>query len=192
MQLILLSKPDFFIEEHQILTLLFEEGLEVLHLKKPNSEPVYSERLLTLIPEKFHKNIVVHQHFYLKEEYGLKGIHLSKDEINIPKVFNGSLSCTCRTLDDVSRRKGACSYVVLSDIERFPVDSLEKAATEELIDRKVLAAGQITVDAINKLKNYGFGGVVVSEDIWNRFDLHSVQDYKELVNYFRTLRKITE
>jgi thiamine-phosphate pyrophosphorylase len=192
MQLILLSKPDFFIEEHQILTLLFEEGLELLHLKKPHSEPVYSERLLTLIPEKYHKNIVVHQHFYLKEEYGLKGIHLSKEETNVPKVYNGSLSCTCRTLDDIAHRKNACNYVVLSDVERFAPDSLEKAANEGLIDHKVMAEGHITPEVINKLKNYDFGGVVVGDDIWNRFDLHSVQDYKELIAHFKTLRKQAE
>jgi thiamine-phosphate pyrophosphorylase len=55
-----------------------------------------------------------------------------------------------------------------------------------------MAAGNITVDTINKLKNFGFGGVVVNDDIWNRFDLHSVQDYKELITHFRALRKATE
>ena len=53
MKLILMSTPYFFVEEHQILTALFEEGLEILHLRKPETEPVYSERLLTLIPQEF-------------------------------------------------------------------------------------------------------------------------------------------
>ena len=43
MKLILLTMPDFFIEEHQILTALFDEGLELLHLRKPDSESVYLE-----------------------------------------------------------------------------------------------------------------------------------------------------
>ena len=53
MKLILLTSPDFFVEEDKILTSLFEEGLDQLHLRKPDSEPVYCERLLTLIPEEF-------------------------------------------------------------------------------------------------------------------------------------------
>ena len=38
---------------------------------------MYSERLLTLIPEKYHRRIVTHEHFYLKEEFNLMGIHLN-------------------------------------------------------------------------------------------------------------------
>ena len=68
MKLILMTRPDFFVEESQIITALFDEGLELLHVRKPDSEPVYSERLLSLIPENYHKNIVVHDHFYLKGE----------------------------------------------------------------------------------------------------------------------------
>ena len=41
MKLILMTTPSFFVEEHQILNALFEEGLERLHLRKPNTEPVY-------------------------------------------------------------------------------------------------------------------------------------------------------
>ena len=71
MKLILLTPPDFFVEEDKILTALFEEGLDLLHLRKPDTEPVYSERLLTLLPESHHNQIVVHDHFYLKEELAL-------------------------------------------------------------------------------------------------------------------------
>ena len=63
MKLILMTRPDFFVEESQIITALFDEGLELLHVRKPESEPVYSERLLSLIPDNYHKNIVVHAHF---------------------------------------------------------------------------------------------------------------------------------
>ena len=55
MKLILMTRPDFFVEESQIITALFDEGLELLHVRKPESEPVYSERLLSLIPDNYHK-----------------------------------------------------------------------------------------------------------------------------------------
>ena len=70
-----MTTPHFFIEEHQIINALFDEGLEILHFRKPNAEPVYSERLLSLINESYRKQIVVHDNFYLKQEYGLMGIH---------------------------------------------------------------------------------------------------------------------
>ena len=69
MKLILITTPTYFVEEDKIITTLFDEGLDILHLRKPDTAPVYAERLLTLIPEKYHKRIVVHDDFYLKEEY---------------------------------------------------------------------------------------------------------------------------
>lgn len=76
MKLIVMTKPTFFVEEDKILANLFEEGLENLHLYKPGAAPMFSERLLTLLGDDYHSKIIVHGHFYLKEEYRLKGIHI--------------------------------------------------------------------------------------------------------------------
>ena len=76
MKLIIMTKSTFFVEEDKILVTLFEEGMDNLHLYKPLTSPVYSERLLSLIPEDFYNKITVHDHFYLKEEYRLNGIHI--------------------------------------------------------------------------------------------------------------------
>ena len=59
MKLIVVTTPTFFVEEDKIITALFEEGLDILHLRKPETPAMYSERLLTLIPEKYHKRIVM-------------------------------------------------------------------------------------------------------------------------------------
>ena len=77
MKLILITPPTYFVEEDKIITALFEEGLDILHLRKPDTAPMFAERLLSLIPEQYHKRIVVHENFYLKDEYKLKGIHLN-------------------------------------------------------------------------------------------------------------------
>jgi len=53
MKLIIMTKSTFFVEEDKILTTLFEAGLDNLHLNKPGAEPIYSERLLTLMPEQY-------------------------------------------------------------------------------------------------------------------------------------------
>ena len=52
MKLIVVTAPTFFVEEDKIITALFEEGLDILHLRKPETPAMYSERLLTLIPAK--------------------------------------------------------------------------------------------------------------------------------------------
>ena len=59
MKLIVVTTPTFFVEEDKIITALFEEGLDILHLRKPETPAMYSERLLTLIPEKYHRRITL-------------------------------------------------------------------------------------------------------------------------------------
>ena len=63
MKLIIMTKPTFFVEEDKIISTLFEEGMESLHLYKPDSEPIYSERLLTLLPDTYYNKVTVHGHF---------------------------------------------------------------------------------------------------------------------------------
>ena len=111
MKLILITTPEYFVEEDQILNALFEEGLDTLHLRKPGTEAVYAERLLTLIPEKYHKKIVIHDHFYLCNEYKLKGIHLNSRNPIAPDNYSGHISASCHTLEEVQEDKKTCEYV---------------------------------------------------------------------------------
>ncbi|MBQ0050200.1 MAG: thiamine phosphate synthase [Bacteroidales bacterium] len=204
MKLIILSTPKFFIEEDQIFKALFEEGLDLLHIRKPDSEPVLSERLLSLIPSEYHKRIVVHNHFYLKEEYNLRGIHLSRQEPEAPQDYSGKLSRTCYSLEELAeqRSKGKYDYLFLDSIFAGTSDNhrpsicshegIKDAARRGFIDRKVMASGGVNIDNIKAVADMGFGGVVVCGDLWNRFNIHRGIDYKELLTHFRRLRHAAE
>ena len=48
MKLSVVTTPTFFVEEEKIITALFEEGLDVLHLRKPETPAMYSERSVTV------------------------------------------------------------------------------------------------------------------------------------------------
>ncbi len=202
MKLILLTTPYFFIEEHRIITALFDEGLELLHLRKPDTEPVYSERLLTLIPDNYRKRIVTHDHFYLKSEYGLRGIHLNHRNPELPPKYKGHISCSCHTEEEVMQHKRACDYVFLSPVfdsiskdgysSRFTPAAMADMARRRVIDRKVMALGGVELPKIKELKTLGFGGAVLLGDIWNRFSIHDTQDFKALIQHFRRLRKEAE
>lgn len=199
MKLILLTCPEFFVEEDKILTTLFEEGLDILHLRKPNSEPVFCERLLSLMPEENRRRVVVHDHFYLCDEFGLMGIHLSKRHPEAPASYTGPITRTCYDLESVVEQKPRSEYVLLRNIfdsisesenkASFTADELLSAARQGIIDRKVVAEGGVSLDNIEKVRELGFGGVAIRGDLWNHFDVHSQQDYKELIAHFRKLRK---
>ena len=199
MKLIIMTTPYFFVEEHQILTALFDEGLETLHLRKPNTEPVYSERLLSLLPENYRKQIVVHDHFYLKNEYNLKGIHLNSRNPVPPEGYKGHKSCSCHTVEEVEAGKKNCDYVFLSPIfdsisnagttSRFSPEQLRQLARQRVIDRKVMALGGVNAENISQLKDWGFGGCVVLGALWSRFNIYQTQDFKDLLTYFRKFKK---
>lgn len=199
MKLILLTCPEFFVEEDKILTTLFEEGLDILHFRKPNSEPVYCERLLSLLPEQYRKKIVVHDHFYLRDEFGLLGIHLNKRHPEAPASYSGPITRTCYDLQSVTEQKPKCEYVLLRNIfdsisesenkASFTTDELLAAAREGIIDRKVIAEGGVSLENIGQVREWGFGGVAIRGDLWNHFDIHSQRDYKDLIAHFRKLRK---
>ena len=202
MKLILLTPPDFFVEEDKILTALFEEGLDLLHLRKPDTEPVYSERLLTLLPESHHNQIVVHDHFYLKEEYKLKGIHLSHRNPLIPDNYTGHVSASCHTFDEVMADKKMCDYVFLSPIfdsiskegyaSAFTSESIREAAEKGIIDKRVIALGGVDENNLLQVKDFGFGGAAILGGLWNKFDPASDYNYQELIAHFRKLKRLAD
>lgn len=195
-----MTQPTFFVEEDKILTSLFEEGLDCLHLYKPDSSPMYAERLLTLLSSDFYSKIVVHDHFYLKEEYKLKGIHIDDERTPIPNGYKGKISRTCTHIENLKETKRHADYVFLKSIfdsqtfadekSSFTANELEDAAKRGLIDRHVYALGGMNIDNLRIAKDLGFGGVVISGDLWNRFDIHQEQDYKELISHFEKLKKV--
>ena len=196
-----MTKPTFFVEEDKILSSLFEEGLDNLHLCKPGAKPVYSERLLTLLHEDYYSKITVHGNFYLKDEYRLRGIHIEDATTPPPAGYKGNISRTCHSTDELREAKKKSGYVFLGNVFDSLTDSkckatltqqqLEEAAHNGLIDKKVYAIGGMTLETIRAARDLGFGGVVICGDLWNRFDIHNELDYKELIGHFERLRKAT-
>lgn len=202
MKLIVVTAPTFFVEEDKIITALFEEGLDILHLRKPETPAMYSERLLTLIPAKYHKRIITHEHFYLQEEFSLMGIHLNTRNPKEPHDYSGHISCTCHSLDEVRNKKHFYDYLFLSPIYNcitktgvtsgFTAEELRQAEKSKIIDSKVMALGGITSDNILEIKDYGFGGAVIMGDLWNKFNACTDRDYLEVIRHFKKLKEMAD
>ena len=201
MKLIVVTAPTFFVEEDKIITALFEEGLDILHLRKPETPAMYSERLLTLIPEKYHKRIITHEHFYLQEEFSLMGIHLTPAIPKSPTTIRPHqlhLPFTGRSAE----QEAFHDYLFLSPIYNcitksgvtsgFTAEELRQAGKSKVIDSRVMALGGITPDNILEIKDYGFGGAVVMGDLWNKFNACTDRDYLEVIRHFKKLKKMAD
>jgi len=202
MKLVIMTKSTFFVEEDKILAALFDEGLDNLHLYKPNSSPLYAERLLTLLPEDTHRFITVHEHFYLKNEFDLAGIHIDQPSEGVPEGYRGRITRSCQQLERLKETKKNAKYVFLNNIfngiefqdkvSTFTLPQLEEASRRGLIDKHVYAMGGMTIDNIKIARDLGFGGVVICGDLWNRFDIHHQLDYKDLINHYCKIQKALE
>lgn len=66
---------------------------------------MFSERLLTLLPEDYYRKITVHDHYYLKQEYDLAGIHIDNPSTALPEGYKGKYSRTCTDLLQLKEMK---------------------------------------------------------------------------------------
>lgn len=163
---------------------------------------MYSERLLTLIPEKYHKRIVTHELFYLQNEFNLSGIHLNARNPQEPHDYAGNISCTCHSIEELKNKKHFYDYVFLSPIfdcitkadvaSAFTAEELRLAAKEKIIDSKVMAFGGINPDNILEIKDFGFGGAVIMGDLWNKFNACSDRDYIKVIQHFKHLKEMAD
>ena len=71
----------------------------------------------------------------------------------------------------------------------FSFEELKEASRKGLIDRHVYALGGMNLDNIKIAKDLGFGGVVISGDLWNRFNIHEQLDYQALIDHYEKLTK---
>lgn len=193
MKLIVMTQPTFFVEEDRILTALFEEGMDSLHLYKPNSSPIYSERLLSLIPNDYHDYIWVHEHFYLKSEFGLGGICLSDETDDVPNNQHGKVCCVCNDINNLKMARKKFQYVLLNGcfVEGgYSEEQLRQASKEGLINKKVYAMGGVRLDHFKRAKELDFGGVVLRSDMWDKFEIHQQDSYNEIISYFIKIKKL--
>lgn len=193
MKLIVITTPGFWEGEAEAIISLFSSGLEILHIRKPDSLVADFEDLLKKLPTEYLKRIVTHEHFCLATAYGLKGIHLNGRNPLLPDNYRGHISCSCHSLEEVAERKAASDYVFLSPIydsiskvgyaSAYSQKTLSDAQQAGIIDDKVMALGGINREHLPEVKALGFGGAVLLGDIWNQKD-------NDFIPYFLELKQL--
>lgn len=179
MKTIVITTPDYWKGELQAICRLFDEGLEILHVRKPASTAEAYKAFLQSIPSAYHSRIVLHEYFELADELHLKGIHLNRRHPQAPDGYAGSVSRSCHSLDEIKRYKDSCEYLFLSPIfdsiskqgyeSAFTPDMLAQAARQGIVDRKVIALGGVTRACLPQLEQLGFGGAALLGDAWKDF-----------------------
>ncbi|MFC2380941.1 MAG: thiamine phosphate synthase [Prevotella nigrescens] len=167
--------------------MLLHWGVDLIHLRKPESSADDLAKLIEAIPTVYHNRLVLHDHFDLATHFTLHGLHLNRRNSVLPPNHKGTVSQSCHTLDEVKACKTKYDYVFLSPVfnsisklgytSAFTPKALSEAKKQGLIDQKVVALGGITAANIDKTKYYGFGGVALLGDIWSRTADKNFEEY---------------
>jgi thiamine-phosphate pyrophosphorylase len=191
--LMVVTMPDFFEGEYKWINLLFRNGLQRLHLRKPSSSLEDYKNLLSQIEPQFRPLVVLHDHFQLALEYRVYGIHINSRNNVIPSGFCGSVSRSLHSVDELLALKNNYNYVTLSPIfdsvskqgynSAFSAEQLKDLSQKGIIDSRVVALGGVTSQNIKNLKSYGFGGAMVLGSLWQ-----NINDEHKFLEEFRLLQ----
>lgn len=175
-RLIVITLPHRLPHEEQLITALFEAGLERLHLRKPDYSRQETEALIRLIPACYHDRLVLHDHHELVLDYALGGVHLNSRNPQAPADYTGAISCSCHRFSELKQQAPHCSYLFLSPLfpsiskqgygSGFTLEQLRQAAAEGIINQQVIALGGIDTGRIRQLRELPFGGYALLGALW--------------------------
>jgi thiamine-phosphate pyrophosphorylase len=176
--MILITDPQFIWHEISIINALFIEGLETLHIRKPDACFDELVDFISKIDIRFHSQIMIHSHYRLMDKFHLKGLHFTeKTKHEIPDYRN--IACVksqaIHHLNDLENINRSIDYILLSPI--FPSISKNGYFIEwnkvELISElkknrsyRIVALGGVSVDNIQEVKEIGFDDYALLGSIW--------------------------
>ena len=168
-------------ENVQTIQSLFEEGLEVLHLRKKKWPVETYRQFLASIPDHLHSRIIVHDHPELLDEFRVGGIHLSEYTFNQlsqeerSMLKNRSLawgvSTSAHHYDEINPLLDQVDHVVVGPLftsiskpnygPTHDWDVNDHAKREQLI-----AIGGIRDNHVSKVSKAGFSQMGILGYIW--------------------------
>lgn len=173
---IVITLPYFFDGEAEQIVQLLHSSVDLIHIRKPESKAEELERLIMSISSEYYPRLVLHDHHELAMKYHLHGVHLNGRNPQPPQGWEGSVSKSCHSLEEVKEWKEKCDYVSLSPIfdsiskqgyhAAFSSTEIEEARRVGIIDKKVLALGGVTFNKIDDVLRMGFGGGMILGDAW--------------------------
>ena len=202
-QLFVISPPEKFYAEQELLIELFEAGLEGFHLRKPLAKKEELYFFLRTIPSRFHPFIILHQHYELSLSFAVRGIHLT--ELQKPHFSDLAekykiISAAFHDLKEVNEIGKGLQYGLVSPV----FDSLSKPGLVARFKHADLvtffkehhqgfrplplfALGGVNTENIGIVQKMGFAGAMALGSIWNGGDV--IQNFLNLKEAVDKLNK---
>lgn len=175
MRILVITDVPFTATEPAAIRQLLDEGVERVHLRKPDASEEALRRLIEALPAECYPRLTLQDRLPLAVEYGLGGVHLNRRNAAVPAGFRGLVSRSCHTLDEIAAHP-ACDYLFLSPLfdsisksgyrAAFTDGELRDAAARGLLGERVVALGGIQPELLPRVRELGFGGAALLGAVW--------------------------
>jgi thiamine-phosphate diphosphorylase len=186
MKIIVVTPPDFLKDECNHINRMFEQGLPILHLRKPGVTHEAISVYLDKITPEYHMRIVIHSFYELIKDFNLRGLHITGANIGDKKTIISqyknrddlSISASCHEVNELKNYDPGIDYVFLSPLfdsiskknykARFDYAELREVLKRVKID--VIALGGLNLENMREVKELGFKGMAFLGAVWNTTD----------------------
>lgn len=177
--MILVITPEMiFPEETDIINEMFQEGLDLLHIRKPWISRNEMIEFITQIDETFHSQLVLHTHYDLGKEYHISRFHFRETDRKQgkykPFVQENIISTSVHDITTYNTMDKEWEYAFISPF--FPSISKKGYGTDSTIkeeihyrnnpDVKLIALGGINHDNIHEVFESGADGAALLGAVW--------------------------
>jgi len=177
--MILIITPELIVPgETDTINQLFQEGLDLLHIRKPWISHSEMIEFIAKIDEAFHSQLVLHTHYDLGKEYNISRFHFReidrKEETYKPFAEENTISTSVHDITTYNTLDKEWEYAFISPF--FPSISkkgygLDSTIKDEIKyrnhpDVKLIALGGIDQDNIQEVFKTEADGAALLGAIW--------------------------
>lgn len=197
MKLIIISPPDTISHEAETINALFDEGLQVYHLRKPGWSAMEMEFVVSRINPQHLDRVSLHNNHVHRTDWGIARLHFpEKERLKMPEELfedfakHSTLSTSVHSPEGLISLSKSFSYTFGGPM--FP--SISKPGYQSAVTwnknsvtkqqgMKLIALGGIDENNIVDVISSGFGGAAVLGAIWQS---------ENPVGKYKLLRSIVE
>jgi thiamine-phosphate pyrophosphorylase len=179
--MIAITNPSAIKNEINTIHALFECGLELLHVRKPDYSVEELKLFLSKINPEFRSRLVLHQQHQVANEFGINRIHFTESAraaLDLESTNNNdgfTKSTSIHTMSAFNKLNSCFEYAFLSPTYqsiskpdyKSDLDVLKAIAQRNNFKTKLVALGGISIENIEKTYQLGFDDVALLGSIWN-------------------------
>ena len=200
MEIAVFSWPESLPEEIHKVETLFRAGLSTFHLRKPGWTFEENQQFLHNLTPHYLDRIILHQHFSLSLQFGLKGIHFSKrypinDNLDWLKTPNLIKSTAIHDLAAFKDLPEGIQRVFISPVfesisksqhpGQFSMAELGEFLKQNHNKAYFFALGGIYSNNIYQIQTLGFHGAGILGTIWRNLATSgkdtTLTNYQEII-----------